>query len=326
MSRLPECLRLMARDGVDALVLGREANARIVADTTRLWLAGTRPFAPGCVVVRTTGAVHVLANTDDAVPGGFPKECLFGITWNADKLVAALAAMPGLSGARRVAVDGMTPAIAGLLARVTPAAQLVDANALLSELWREPDATALARVTAAADVAAAGLAAMVAELRPGVHPRVLRGACAAAFAAAGVTTPAFEAVATPLDPHSSTWLPPDRPLAAGETVVLRAGALREGWEASLARTYVVGASAEVVAPPEGWDALLGACVAGATVGGLRGRDAVVYGIGRGVEPWDDEFVLAPGLLCALEHFDETSLRQDVLCVTEQSPTVITRGE
>jgi len=83
----------MARDGVDALVLGREANARIVADTTRLWLAGTRPFAPGCVVVRTTGAVHVLANTDDAVPGGFPKECLFGITWNPDKLVAALAAM-----------------------------------------------------------------------------------------------------------------------------------------------------------------------------------------------------------------------------------------
>ena len=30
---------------VDAMVLGREANARTVAHTRRLWLAGTRPFA-----------------------------------------------------------------------------------------------------------------------------------------------------------------------------------------------------------------------------------------------------------------------------------------
>src|SRR5262249_4268400 len=100
-------LALMRDADVDAMILGREANARTVVDTTRLWLAGTRACAPSCVIVRGPASVHVLANTDDAVPAGFPAENLFGITWNPEKMAAALAAMPGLAGARRVAVDGM---------------------------------------------------------------------------------------------------------------------------------------------------------------------------------------------------------------------------
>jgi hypothetical protein len=51
---LERTLGEMGRRHVDVLVLGREANARFVSGATRLWLAGTRPFAPGCVVVRET--------------------------------------------------------------------------------------------------------------------------------------------------------------------------------------------------------------------------------------------------------------------------------
>ena len=45
-------LEEMARQNVDVLLLGREGNARYVSGAHRLFLAGERAFAPGCVVVR----------------------------------------------------------------------------------------------------------------------------------------------------------------------------------------------------------------------------------------------------------------------------------
>jgi Xaa-Pro aminopeptidase len=322
---LPETLALMERDNVDVLLLGREANARTVCDVTRLWLAGTRAFAPGCVVVRATGAVHLLANSDDGVPPGFPTERLYGITWNPEKLMAALVAIPGVSGARRVGVDGMSPLLATMLNATLPGVQFVDGGALLTELQRRPDPDAAAAVTEAAAVADAGLAAMVLALAPGAHARSLRGACARAFAEAGVTTPAFEAVATPLDLGSSTWLASETAFADGERVVLRAGALRAGWEGSVARTYIVGNPPRSADPPAGWSDLIGGCRAGATVGTLRKHDAVVYGAGRGVEPWDDDVELAPGHMIAVELADADSIRQDIVHVTDADPVVVTRS-
>jgi len=40
---------------LDILVLGRQANIRYVTGAPQLWIAGTRPFGPMCVVVRATG-------------------------------------------------------------------------------------------------------------------------------------------------------------------------------------------------------------------------------------------------------------------------------
>ena len=323
MSRLAACIDLMTRDDLDVLVLGREANARTVTEVSRLWLAGTRPFSPGCVVVRRTAAVHVLANTDAVVESDFPVERLYGITWNPEKLLAALGAIDGVRDARRVAVDGMTPMMSALLAGPMPAAEVVDAGSLFAELWSIPDPEKNAGVERAATVAGFGLAAMVAALRPDATPRELRGVCAAAFASRGVTTPAFEAVAAPLDDSSSGWLPPERAFVDGEPVVLRAGALRDGWEASLARTYLVGSPSIEQPAPAGWDELVAACVAGATVGDVRRRGAVVHGAGRGVEPWPGSLVLAPGLMVALEHRHGASLRQDVLRITDHHPELVT---
>jgi Xaa-Pro aminopeptidase len=317
-------LDAMARSDIDVMVLGREANARAVAGAKRLWLAGTRAFSPGCVVVRERAAVYVLSNSDDAVPDGFPVERLYGITWNPEKLVAALAAMPGVREAERVAVDGMTPMMHSLLSAVAPGAALVDAAPVLTALWSRPDPERTAGVRAAVEVATAGLAAMVDALRPGVRPRTLRGVCAEAFASFGVTTPAFEAVVAPLGRNTSTWLSPERILAAHELVVLRAGALRDGWEASLARTYRIGDGLHVEQlPPEAWQPLLTACRAGSTAGALRARGAVVYGLGRGVEPWEDDFVLVAGTTCALEVSDTGAVRQDVVLVGEHDPELLT---
>src|SRR3979409_277265 len=99
----------MARQDVDVLVLGREGNARFVSGATRLWLAGTRPFAPGCVVVRETGAVHLLSITDFGVPSDIPAQCLYQMSWNPMNIVGVVAAIPGVSSARQIGVDGLTP-------------------------------------------------------------------------------------------------------------------------------------------------------------------------------------------------------------------------
>ncbi len=323
---LRQCLDAMTRDGVDAFVLGRDANVRLVSDVERLWLAGTRPFAPSCVVVRESGEVHLLATSDDGLPDDFPRDRLYPLTWNPETLAGSLRAIPGLAGARVIGVDGMSVGMHTLLEVVAPASQLVDAGPVLAELWRLDVGDKVDGVHEAARVACNGLAAMAAFLHDGVRARVLRGVCAERFAALGVTTPAFEAVAAPIDGGASTWLPPERLLADGETVALRAGALRKGWEASLARTYVVGSPSEEQPPPFGWSDAFDLCRPGTRVGQLRDLEAVIYGVGRGVEPYDDDAVLEPGMVIALELHQGRRLHQEVLHITDGAPVVLTADD
>ena len=310
-----QCIGTMARDGIDALVLGREAHARAVSDANRLYLSGTRAFAPGCVVIRQPAAVHLLANSNAGFEQ-FPHEQLYPITWNPERLFGALNAIPGFTTARRVGVDGMSPGMRALFAALLPDAELVDASPIFARMWPLPSPEKLAGVTQAAGIARAGLEAMAAELRDGARARVLRGVCAERFAASGVTTPAFEAVAAPIDGGASTWLPPERLLGAGERVTLRAGVLHQGWEASIARTYVVGDPSIGQPPPDGWEELLTTCRAGTPVGRLRDLDAVVYGVGRGVEPYDDTLTLEAGMVFAVELHRGGCLQQDVLHLTD----------
>jgi Xaa-Pro dipeptidase len=323
MSGLVASLDAMARHDFDVVIFGREANARAVAGTSRLWLSGTRAFSPSCVVVRATGAVHVLANTDDVVPADFPVDRLFGITWNPETLLSRLVAIPGLTDARTAAVDGMTPAMYALLRRAMPNVRFVSVHPLLTDLWRRSDPERSVGVSAAARVACDALAAMVETLEPGVQARALRSIFAQTSAAHGVTTPAFEAVSEPLAPGASTWIAPDRALAAGEVVVLRAGVLAGGWEACLARTFTVSDPPRKLASPAGWDAVIAESMPNTSAERLRDRGAIVYGIGRGVEPWDDAFVLRPGTVFALELRDDHCVRQDVLYVTESGPEILT---
>jgi Xaa-Pro aminopeptidase len=319
---LMHCIGAMEPAGIDALVLGREANARAVSDAERLWLSGTRAFAPGCIVVRAPASVHLLSNSNAGFES-FPPAQLYPVTWNPERLFAALQAIPGFTAARRVGVDGMSPGMHMLLGALLPGAEIVDAGPLLADLWRVPTPERIAGVAEAARIARAGLEAMAALLYDGARARVLRGACAARFAAMGVTTPAFEGVAAPIDGGTSSWLPPERLLGGGERVTLRAGALFHGWEASLARTYTVGSPAIELAPPAGWQELVGAVQTGCRIGELRERDAVVYGVGRGVEPYGDDLELAVGMSIAVELHRGGVVHQDVLQLTEQGTVSLT---
>ncbi|HXW33489.1 MAG TPA: aminopeptidase P family N-terminal domain-containing protein, partial [Acidimicrobiales bacterium] len=126
-ARRARAFAAMEADDIDVLLLGREANARYFAGAQRLWTAGTRPFGPGCVVVRQSGAVHLVSTWDEGVPGDIPHENLFGITWNPGNLLAWLRGIDGVTEARRIGTDSLTPRFAQLLPKLFPAAEFVDA-------------------------------------------------------------------------------------------------------------------------------------------------------------------------------------------------------
>src|SRR3546814_6663706 len=59
---------------LDLLVLGRVANIRYASGVPILWNAGTRPFGPGCVVVRDTEELYLLSTWDEGVPEEIPHD------------------------------------------------------------------------------------------------------------------------------------------------------------------------------------------------------------------------------------------------------------
>jgi hypothetical protein len=164
-------------------------------------------------------------------------------------------------------------------------------------------------------VAVDAFAEMARALEPGITPCRLRARFAFAAAAAhGVTTPAFEAVAAP--GRGDSWLvTDDDPLDLGAPVVLRAGVLRAGWEASLARTYVRGAART----PDGWDAAIAGCRPGANVGALP----ITHGVGRGIEPLPAGVTLDAGMVVAIEVAAGELVRQDVVLVRSDGPELLT---
>ncbi len=252
----------MNAQDVDLLVLGREANARYVSGANRLWLAGTRPFAPSCVLVGATGAVHLLNVTDDGVPADIPREHLYPISWNPANLVAAVAAAARGATVRRVGVDGMSPLFALLFQGAFPDAELVDGEAILRAVRRIKSDDDVDEIRAAVAVTEAGLAAVRDAAAGDVDARTLAGVFEERMGARGVTTPAFD---------------PDIRVDAGR-VSARVGILRDGWEGTLARTWPDGDEARDAV----WDTL-DAWRPGMPVAAVTGRDVTVEGVGLGHE-------------------------------------------
>jgi Xaa-Pro dipeptidase len=292
----------MARRDVDVLLLGREGNARFVSDATRLWLSGTRPFAPGCVVVRATGAVHLMSVTDAGVPAEIPREQLYPMSWNPVNIVKTVAAVPGVSSAQRIGVDGLTPLFEQILAATLPAAQLADGEALMRVVRRVKTPAEVARIRAAASVAESSLAAVVGALRPGVRESNLKGVFEEAMGELGTTTPAFEGVFCVVDGDGPVRrFVSDRRIAEGDRVAMHAGVLLEGWEGSLARTWPVGTPAPELAARRArwrteWTQAVDRCRTGVLVGELRATPGLsLHGVGLGYEGLEDADLLEPGM-------------------------------
>jgi len=321
----------MDRCGVDALVLGREGNARFVSEATRLWLAGTRPFAPGCVVVRDTGVVHLLNVTDFGVPAEIPPGNLYPISWNPANIVGAVTAVPGISRSRRIGVDGLTPMFGQLFAAALPRVELVDGEAVMRVARRVKTPAAVERIRAAVTVAEDALAIAVDALRPGVRESELKGVFEERMCQLGTTTPAYEATFSVTDGDRPVRrLASDRVVAAGDLVAMSAGALVDGWEGSLARTWPCGAP---TAAHRGrwsrwfgqWTKLVDRCRAGVRVGDPRAvaPGVAVNGVGLGYEGLEDDVRLEPGMVVQLELEGAGVLGADMLLIADDRSELLT---
>src|SRR5262245_12559330 len=301
----------MERQGVDVLVLGRRGNAKYVGGHRWLWRAVLTPFGPLCILARESGEIHLLGSTwDDGIPPEIPTSRLSALTWNPRNVEEAIARVAPLARAARIGVDGMSPFLAELLARLAPRAELVDAEALMRGVRAVKLPAELECIRAALAIAEGALAAVRAGLRPGATGVELRARYAEEMARFGTTLPAFEAVicATPREADGTgaptlRQRPGDEPIGAGDLVACSAGVLYAGYEGVATRTWpcLGPTGAPSVAQRRlraRWRAALDTCIArcrpGAAPAELRKAwlDSseplppvmLAHGVGMGVEP------------------------------------------
>ena len=299
--RRQRALEQMAAHDLDVLVLGRQANVRYVSGAPQVWIAGTRPFGPTCVLVRATGAVHLLSTWDEGVPEDIPHENLYGISWNPVNTMSALQRIEGASTARRVGTDALSPAFAKLLPTAFPNAELVDGELAMRAARRIKTAEEVDSLREAIAVAESGLAAAVSELRPGVSEQLLAGVLLEALAAGGVSTPSnqdFAWVTSRDHPWRISRRGRDRHVNEGDLVAFSAGVLARGYIGEVGRTLPVGAAGGAAPLFRRWDSLwaklLAACQPGAAADELlaayqaAGEPAppmpVARGLGMGFDP------------------------------------------
>jgi Xaa-Pro dipeptidase len=300
--RRQRALEQMAAHDLDVLVLGRQANVRYVTGAQQLWVAGTRPFGPTCVLIRETGAIHLLSTWDEGVPEDIPHENLYGISWNPMNTMAALRRIDGTATARRVGTDALSPVFAQLLPTVFPNAELVDGELAMRAARRIKTAEEVAALRESVAVAESALAAAVSELRPGVTEQALAGALLEAAAAGGVSTPSNQDVAW-VTSREHPWRRAngDGRIQDGDLVAFSAGVLASGYVGEVGRTWPAdkkhggsGAAALYQRWESLWAKLIAACRPGAGAGELiaayqeAGEPAppmpVARGLGMGFDP------------------------------------------
>jgi Xaa-Pro aminopeptidase len=297
--RRQRVLDQMAAHDLDVLVLGRQANIRYVTGTPQLWVAGTRPFGPSCVLVRETGAIHLLSTWDEGVPDDIPRENLYGIAWNPVNTMAVLQRIGGAATARRVGTDALSPAFAQLLPTAFPNAELVDGERAMRAARRIKTAEEVVALRDAIAVAEAGLAAGVAGLHPGVREQTLAGVMMEAMAAGGVSTPSNQEFAWVTSPdHPWRRVNRDGRVQDGDLVAFSAGVLAGGYMGEVGRTWpagdVSGANPLYRRWDNLWNRLLSACRPGAAASELLAAYQaagepeppmpVARGLGMGFDP------------------------------------------
>jgi len=237
----------METHDLDILVLGRQANVRYVTGAPQLWIAGTRPFGPVCVVVRASGDIYLNTTDDEGVPEEIGHDHLYGLTWNPMTLIDILKKIDGAETALRVGTDAITPTFAGLLPEAFPKAELVDGELAMRAARRIKTSEEIATMAEAIRIAECGLTAGVAELQTGLPEQKLAGAVLEAMAAGGISTPATQDAAW-VTSREQPWqrAQPNGTVRDGDLVALAAGALAGGYVGEVGRTWPTGtATAEM---------------------------------------------------------------------------------
>jgi Xaa-Pro aminopeptidase len=353
--RRQRALEQMAAHDLDILVLGRQANVRYVTGAPQLWVAGTRPFGPTCVLVRETGAIHLLSTWDEGVPEDIPHENLYGISWNPTNTMSALGRIDGAATARRVGTDALSPVFAQLLPTAFPNAQLVDGELAMRAARRIKTPEEVAALRESIAVAESALAAAVSELRPGVTEQGLAGVLLEASAIGGVPTPSNQDLAW-VTSREHPWrrATGNGRIQDGDLVAFSAGVLAGGYVGEVGRTW----PADTRRAPDGaealyqrwetlWAKLISSCQPGFVATELLGAYEasgepappmpVARGLGMGFDPpvvskhlpvTAAEERLEPGMVLAVtgyvwEHGVGAVFGREAVLITVDGPEVLT---
>lgn len=297
--RRERVLARMAADDLDVLVLGRQANVRYVTGAPQLWVAGTRPFAPICVLVRATGEIHLNSSWDEGIPEEIGHDHLYGLAWNPMTIIEVLKNIAGAADAKRVGTDAMSPSFAKLLPMAFPAAEFVDGEVAMKAARRIKTPDEIGVLRGALAVAERGLSAAVSALAVGTTEQALNGVLMEAMAAGGYSTSATQDGAW-ITSREHSWRVGRRDgrIAEGDLVAFAAGALADGYVGEVGRTWPVGdvpgADALFARSNDLWERLVDACRPGAPAGDLLAAYdtagealppiPVAHGLGLGFDP------------------------------------------
>lgn len=303
----------MDEHGLDILVLGRQANIRYVTGAPQLWIAGTRPFGPMCVLVRATQDIYLNSTDDEGVPEEIDHDHLYGLAWNPMTLIDVLKKVDGAESARRVGTDAITPTFAALLPEAFPNAELVDAEPAMRAARRikTPDRNRRDGGGPSCRRTRARLCpGRIGAGRVGADPG---GVMMEAMAAGGVSTPATQDAAWVTSREQPWRRASAHEIRSGDLVAFAAGALADGYVAEVGRTWpagdvVSGEARELFARSNAlYDKMLAACRPGAptrdllaayeAVGEPIPPMPVAHGLGLGFDPP----VVSAALLAAGEH-------------------------
>ena len=301
VARRERVLAAMVEAGLDVLVLGRQDNTGYACGMRRLWTAGTRPFGAGCIVVRTTGQVHALSSWEAGIEPPMSIDDLYPLTWNPRVMAASMAAIDGLSEARRIGVDEMTPSFRRAAANFAPTAEIVVADDLMSDVRRHKlpgEIEAIARACAAAWVGVDAALDTPAHSDPAT-------AAIEALAGRGVTVP-------------SSGVRAER---RGAGLAIDVGIICDLYEGGIGGAFVGSQRA-------GSTALVDACSVGATHAELAAAaasgDWLVRGLGMGFERpvIGSQVGLAEQLGAGMVLSVADGRRRDVVHVTATGPVVL----
>jgi Xaa-Pro dipeptidase len=281
----------MEAEGVDALVLGREANVRYVSGARRLWTAGTRPFGPTCLVVLATRQVHLLSFSAsyEGIPEELQPEDVYPLSWNPMNVLERFRTTPGVPEATRLGVDGLSPLFEALLPQAFTSATIVPAEPLLRAARRTKLPDELVCLRTAAAIAESALVAAASAMAPGATEKQLQGAYLARMCELGTSQFSQQGTFTPIGADGRLrWITGSGALDEGVPVAMAGGALWAGYEGSLARTWWCGRQVRPTAadrePRQRWDELFGRLLAqlrpgrtGADLAAAAGAEAQLPG-------------------------------------------------
>jgi Xaa-Pro aminopeptidase len=307
VARRQRVLEAMEAAGIDILISGREPNARYIAGVPRLWINGSRPFGPGCVIERASGSIHIVSTWDEGVPDDIPHENLHGITFNGANTLAWLTKVEGAATAKTVATDGLMPSTVGLIRKAFPSADLVDGEELMRRVRAVKLPDEIEAIRHAVRLAEDALLAAEAALIPGATERQITGVFMGHMAEAGVTTPSTQDIAW-ITSRTDAWARTSRDAAVGadDLVALDGGVIaggyvgEVGWTAAVDGVSKVGAS--LINAWDGlWDRLLAACHPGKPASSLldayadAGIPAPSMPVARGLGNGNDMPLVTVGL-------------------------------